>query len=86
MRKYVHDGGDAVILRPTCVFGPGSTQWTTRIARLLKARRIGDLGSAGDGGCNLAFIDDVVAAVLAALDASSDVSGAGIQRLQSLLS
>lgn len=65
--KYVHDGGDAVILRPSCVFGPGSAQWTTRLARLLKARRIGDLGAAGDGGCNLAFIDDVVAAITAAL-------------------
>jgi nucleoside-diphosphate-sugar epimerase len=69
VRKYVADGGDAVILRPTCVFGPGSKQWTTRLARLLRARRIGDLGSAGDGCCNLAFIDDVVAAIVAALDA-----------------
>lgn len=67
--RYVSDGGDAVILRPTCVFGPGSTQWTTRLARLLEARRIGDLGSAGDGCCNLAFIDDVVAAIINALDA-----------------
>jgi nucleoside-diphosphate-sugar epimerase len=72
--KYVDDGGDAVILRPTCVFGPGSPQWTTRLGRLLRAGRIGDLGSAGDGVCNLAFIDDVVAAVVAALDAE-DVSG-----------
>ena len=67
--NYVNDGGDAVILRPTCVFGPGSTQWTTRLARLLKARRIGDLGNGGDGCCNLAFIDDVVATIVAALDA-----------------
>ncbi len=58
-----------MILRPTCVFGPGSVQWTTRLARLLKARRIGDLGTAGDGCCNLAFIDDVVAGIIAALDA-----------------
>jgi nucleoside-diphosphate-sugar epimerase len=35
VRKYVNDGGDAVILRPTCVFGPNSPQWTTRLARLL---------------------------------------------------
>ncbi len=69
VRKYVEDGGDAVILRPTCVFGRGSTQWTIRLAHLLKARRIGDLGSAGDGCCNLAFIDDVVAGVIAALGA-----------------
>jgi nucleoside-diphosphate-sugar epimerase len=68
IRKLVHDGGDAVILRPTCVFGPGSTQWTTRLANLLHARRIGDLGTAGDGCCNLAFIDDVVSAIINALD------------------
>lgn len=74
IQKYVADGGDAVVLRPTCVFGPGSTQWTTRLARLLTAGRIGDLGNAGDGCCNLAFIDDVVAAIVAALDAQG-VSG-----------
>ena len=74
VQKYVDDGGDAVILRLTCVFGPGSTQWTTRLIRLLQARRIGDLGAAGDGRCNLAFIDDVVAAIVAALDAP-DISG-----------
>jgi nucleoside-diphosphate-sugar epimerase len=73
-RKYVADGGDAVILRPTCVFGPGSPQWTTRLARLLRARRIGDLGNAGDGCCNLAFIDDVVAGIIAALE-TSGISG-----------
>jgi len=69
IRKYVHNGGDAVILRPTCVFGPGSTQWTTRLTRLLQAGRIGDLGPAGDGCCNLADIDDVVAAIIHALEA-----------------
>lgn len=71
VQKYVDNGGAAVILRPTCVFGPGSPQWTTRLARLLRAGRIGDLGIAGDGCCNLAFIDDVVAAIVAALDTSS---------------
>jgi len=70
VRNYVADGGDAVVLRPTCVFGPDSPQWSTRLARLLKARRIGDLGSAGDGCCNLAFVDDLVAAIIATLNAS----------------
>ncbi|HBK06548.1 MAG TPA: capsular biosynthesis protein [Acetobacteraceae bacterium] len=72
--RYVSDGGDAVILRPTCVFGPGSTQWTTRLARLLQAGRLGDLGTVGDGCCNLAFIDDLVAAIVSALDAP-EISG-----------
>lgn len=71
VRRFADSGGEAVVLRPTCVFGPGSVQWTTRIARLLQARRLGDLGAAGDGRCNLAFIDDVAAAVVASLEAPS---------------
>lgn len=58
---------DVVTLRPGCVYGPGSVQWSERIARLLRARRVGDLGAAGDGACNLVYVDDVVAAILAAL-------------------
>ena len=85
VRKYVDDGGDAVILRPTCVFGPGSPQWTNRLVRLLRARRIGDLGVAGDGICNLAFIDDLVAAIIAAMDAPG-LSGPGVQHLQRMRS
>lgn len=59
--------GDVVVLRPGCVYGPGSVQWSERIARWLAARRVGDLGAAGDGACNLVYVDDVVAAILAAL-------------------
>lgn len=58
---------DTVTLRPGCIYGPGSAQWSVRIARLLRTGRIGDLGEAGDGWSNLVYIDDVVAAVLAAL-------------------
>lgn len=57
----------AVVLRPGCVYGPGSTQWSLRIARLLRERRIGDLGAGGDGCSNLVHAADVAAAVLAAL-------------------
>ena len=57
-----------VILRPGCVFGPGSEQWTTRIARLLLGHRLGDLGAAGDGYCNLVPIADLVMATLRALE------------------
>jgi len=58
----------AVVLRPGCVFGPGGAQWSDRIARLLRARRIGDLGAGGDGIANLVYVDDVAAAAVAALD------------------
>ena len=56
-----------VILRPGCVFGSGSEQWTIRLARLLLGHRLGDLGAAGDGYCNLVAIDDVTMAILRAL-------------------
>lgn len=55
------------ILRPGCIYGAGSTQWSLRIARLLAARRIGDLGAGGDGCSNIVHGDDVTAAILAVL-------------------
>jgi len=55
------------LLRPGCVYGPGSAQWSERIARLLLTRRVGDLGADGDGICNLIHVDDVATAILTAL-------------------
>jgi nucleoside-diphosphate-sugar epimerase len=74
VRDYIRDGGEAVILRPGCVYGPGSEPWTGRIARLLQAGRLGDLGADGDGVCNLAYIDDLIAAIVVALG-RPDVAG-----------
>lgn len=56
-----------VILRPGIVYGPGSSQWSERVARWLRARRLGDLGAAGDGYSNLVYIDDTVEAILRSL-------------------
>ncbi|MES2186488.1 MAG: NAD(P)-dependent oxidoreductase, partial [Pseudomonadota bacterium] len=56
-----------VVLRPGCIYGGGSPQWSTRIARLLRERRIGDLGADGDGICNAVHVVDVARAVAAAL-------------------
>jgi len=64
---FAAQGGAAVVLRPGCVWGPGSELWVGRIARFLQARRLGDLGVAGDGWSNLVHVDDVGQAVLAAL-------------------
>lgn len=68
IQRYVRDGGDAIILRPACIFGRSSPQWTTRIAALLHAGRLGDLGAAGDGWCNLTYIDDLTTAVMNSLE------------------
>jgi nucleoside-diphosphate-sugar epimerase len=56
-----------VIFRPGCEFGPGSEYWSLRIAQCLLAGRLGDLGAAGDGQCNVVDIEDIVRAVLLAL-------------------
>ena len=66
----------AVILRPGIVFGPSSPWWSDRIARLLLAQRLGDLGSQGSGICNLVYVDDVAQAVVRALDLQDKPFGA----------
>ncbi|MCZ8255889.1 MAG: NAD(P)-dependent oxidoreductase, partial [Polaromonas sp.] len=67
MRDFAQHGGETVLLRPGCVFGPGSQLWVGRIGRWLQAGRLGDLGIAGDGWSNLVHVDDVCQALLLAL-------------------
>lgn len=67
MAAFARAGGTVVTLRPGCVWGPGSELWVGRIARFLRAGRLGDLGAAGDGWSNLVHLDDVCNSVLAAL-------------------
>jgi nucleoside-diphosphate-sugar epimerase len=65
----------SVILRPGCEYGPDCPQWSERIAHLLCSHRLGDLGAAGDGVCNLLFVDDLLEAILKSLKAP-DIDGA----------
>lgn len=58
-----------VQLRPGIVYGPDSPIWSGRIGQWLRQHRLGDLGPAGLGYCNLVHVDDVVEAVLRALRA-----------------
>jgi nucleoside-diphosphate-sugar epimerase len=67
MHDFVRHGGEAVMLRPGCVYGPGSQLWVGRIGRWLQAGRLGDLGIAGDGWANLVHVDDVCQALMQAL-------------------
>ena len=64
---------NCVVLRPGIVYGPGSAWWSDRIARLLLARRLGDLGAAGEGICNLVHVNDVAAATVSALACSEAI-------------
>ncbi|QHI98449.1 NAD-dependent epimerase/dehydratase family protein [Xylophilus rhododendri] len=65
--ELVARGGQAVILRPGCIAGPGSQLWVGRIGRWLRAGRLGDIGAAGDGWTNLVHVDDVCRAIATSL-------------------
>jgi nucleoside-diphosphate-sugar epimerase len=67
VQSYGKYGGNAVILRPGCVWGPRSELWVGRVGRWLRAHRLGDLGAAGDGWSNLVHVDDVCLAAIRAL-------------------
>jgi nucleoside-diphosphate-sugar epimerase len=58
---------DAIVLRVGVEYGVDSVPWSQRIARLLLQRRLGDMGAAGDGCCNLVHLEDVALAVELAL-------------------
>lgn len=67
VREFVRRGGQAVVLRPGCVWGPGSALWVGRIAGWLRSGRLGELGARGDGWSNLVHVDDVCLAISRAL-------------------
>jgi nucleoside-diphosphate-sugar epimerase len=51
------------VLRPGCVWGPGSALWVGRIARWLAQGRLGDVGEWGDGWTHGVTVDDVCQAI-----------------------
>lgn len=73
--RMAADYPNKVILRPGVEIGPGGELWGGRVARWLAARRLGDLGAAGDGYCNLVYIDDLVDAILRALQRPAAAGG-----------
>ncbi len=68
----------AIVLRPGIIYGKGSRLWTERIGHLLLQRRLGDLGVAGDGICNLVYVDDVMRSIESALLLSDTLSGEAV--------
>lgn len=64
-------GLPVTILRPSLVHGPFSTVWTVGYAQRLQSRPWLIPAADASGTCNLVYIDDVVSAVLAALDADT---------------
>jgi nucleoside-diphosphate-sugar epimerase len=72
-RDFIGLGGKVTILRPGIVYGAGGEQWVGRIGRWIRAGRVGNLGAAGEGFCNLIYRDDLGSAVVAALSTPTAV-------------
>jgi UDP-glucose 4-epimerase len=73
--EFRAQGLPITILRPTIVYGPGSTLWTVEFADRLSAGAwlFSDDDTAGT--CNLVYVDDVVGAVVKSLTRSMPDSG-----------
>lgn len=52
------------ILRPSIVYGPFSSGWTTRIAEKLISGRSGLYDELGEGVCNLIYVKDLIRAII----------------------
>jgi nucleoside-diphosphate-sugar epimerase len=72
--------GRCVIIRPGCIYGPGSPQWVDRLCRLLLAGRLGWLGQEGAGLSPLVHVRDVAQAIATTMQPAAD---AGIYHLLS---
>jgi len=64
-------GLPVTILRPSLVHGPFSATWTIAYAQRLQSRPWLVAEEDARGTCNLVYVDDLVGAVIAALDANT---------------
>jgi nucleoside-diphosphate-sugar epimerase/predicted dehydrogenase len=64
--EYHEKGLPVTCIRPSIVYGPFSSNWTTRFARMLLKGQLGIYETYGEGMCNLVFVDDLVRAILKA--------------------
>ncbi|MBP0447233.1 NAD-dependent epimerase/dehydratase family protein [Roseomonas sp. SSH11] len=60
---------ETVRLRPTIIYGAGSTLWVAKMADRIQSGRWGRFGEAGEGTCNLVHVSDVAEAVAVAIAA-----------------
>ncbi|MFX0195380.1 MAG: NAD-dependent epimerase/dehydratase family protein [Candidatus Hodarchaeota archaeon] len=66
--RFCEKGVSATVLRPSIVYGPFSETWTIEIAERLQSGHWGVFKSYGEGICNLVYIDDLVSAILSAIE------------------
>lgn len=66
--EYYAKGLPISVLRPSIVYGPFSGNWSVHFAKMLLDGKWGLYQKYGEGLCNLVFVDDLVNAILTALD------------------
>jgi nucleoside-diphosphate-sugar epimerase len=67
-REFGRRGLAVTILRPSIVYGPFGKAWTCNIAKRLQSGRWGEFQKYGDGFCNAVYVDDLLSAILLALE------------------
>jgi predicted dehydrogenase/nucleoside-diphosphate-sugar epimerase len=74
--EFSKRGLPVTVLRPSIVYGPFSTDWSTKLAMMFLARKGGVYEQLGEGVCNAVFVDDVVAAIVSCLENQAAVGQA----------
>ncbi|HEV8380330.1 MAG TPA: NAD-dependent epimerase/dehydratase family protein [Gemmatimonadales bacterium] len=74
--EYIARGLPLVILRPTIVYGPFSESWTVKFVQRLLSGSSSLPEESCRGTCNLLYVDDLVAAIIAALRSDQAVGEA----------
>jgi len=74
--EYAGRGLPVVALRPSCVYGPFSESWTVEFADRMVAGRWMLPRAYCEGTANLVYVDDVVAAVVCALQSDTGMNEA----------
>jgi nucleoside-diphosphate-sugar epimerase len=72
----VRRGVPVVVLRPPLVYGPWGADWTIKMTRRVIQGMWGPSERHGDGRCNLVYVEDLMRAVLCAMDSDAGVGEA----------
>ncbi|MFK7734812.1 MAG: NAD-dependent epimerase/dehydratase family protein [Pirellulaceae bacterium] len=72
--EYAEKGLQVVVLRPSLIYGPFSTSWSTDIAKRLLSGNWGTFEDHGNGFANLVYVDDLIQAIMRCLSRET-VSG-----------
>jgi nucleoside-diphosphate-sugar epimerase len=74
--RHWEKGLPLTVIRPSIVYGPFSKSWSVHFAKMLLAGKWGVYEKYGEGKCNLVYIDDLIKAILIALERDSAIGQA----------